>query len=213
MTIIGTASVMRHGATLYTGNAPDLVPEGFPKILATAQEIAQRFPQRPVFLASPTNRAVSTALRVEEAYGSRDPIRLEPLLAPIAIFDQRAMDACLKRAVGHLRNNPLEQHRVWDRFFMESPEFESEAFCETRSAAKARFMKFLAQLPTLVGVDRHIVATTHIEVVGTAVHEWFGTSGDYFGVAEVAHLTFFDDGGVEAEFRGEKKIIRGGARS
>lgn len=211
MRIIGTASVMRHGATFYKEIFPDLADEGLPKVKATAREIAHRFPKRLVLTSSPKPRALGTAMHVMEAYGlpwRKEDVRVEEILEPIDIFDYEMVSSLVREVVGRLKGNPLECHRVWDSFYMKSPAFENGIICESRTSAKGRCLEFLGRLSSLCGADRHVVAVTHIELVGTVVHDWFGVDGEYFGPAEVVHLAFLDDGRLQAEFRGEEKLLK-----
>lgn len=207
---IGTASVIRHGATRYTDIFPDLLPEGLPIVRETARHIARNFPRKPVFISSPANRAVGTLMHVMEAYGlehDRNAVRIEKLLGPIDIFDHDPVKEHFRRLTGHVED-PLDVHRVFDRFYIGSDEYETGGFCEPRSSAKRRFAIFLEQLPLLVDTQRHIVAATHLELLGTTLLDWFGEDQEtVLRPGEAAHFTFFENGSFDAEFRMRRKRI------
>lgn len=210
----GMVSVVRHGATRYTKKFPDLVAEGLPALKAAGKEIGQRFSKRPIFVASPADRAVATALHIMEECGfgrKKEDIKINELLRPILIFDHEAFDRKFFSAhpggIDAHMNDPLKFHSIWDRFYMESDVFENGEFCEPRSSAKNRFIEFLKQLPILYGTELRVVAVTHLEVVGPLIHEWFEANGNYFNTAEAVHFNFLKNGQLQAEFRGEKKIL------
>lgn len=207
--IIGTASVMRHGATGYTGIFPDLLEEGLPALKLAGKEIAERFPKKPRFVASPAKRAIASALHVMEAYGlarKTGAVQIEESLRPISIFDQRAIRMLVK-GLGGLET--VASRRAWDRFYMESEEFDRGFLCESRSSAKARFVEFVfGRLPHLCDVQHHVIAVTHVELVGCVIQDWFEVGEDYFRPAEVAHFSFFTGRQLQVEFRGQTKVLK-----
>ena len=209
MRVIGTASVFRHGATLYTDVFPDLAEEGLAIVGGSVQEVARRFPKEPRFVSSPAVRALGTTSRAMEAYGMawrEEDVRIEPALGPIHVADAAKAFARFDE-VTHGLTNPLEVHRVWDRFYMEHPDYEAGVLCESRSSARQRFLGFLPGVPAMASPERHVVIVTHIETIGCAIHQWFGLDGDYFGPGEAAHFEFLGGGGLRVEFRGRRKVI------
>jgi len=206
---LGTATMMRHGATEYSGVFPDLIDAGIPNIKASAADIRRRFPDTPLFVSSPADRAVATALHVRQAYGlgwDRDQVQTIGLLRPMTVIDPRPVIAHFETVTSNI-TDPHELHRVWDRFYMENEEFERGNFCETRSSSKQRFLQFIQEiLPGLCKGGRHVVGVSHCELIATAMYEWFG--GECFRPAEVAHFELYSSSHFLVEFRGEKRTVK-----
>jgi broad specificity phosphatase PhoE len=214
MGVIGTATIMRHGPTRYTGIFPDLAEEGLAMIRTTAEEIATRFPKELIVIASPAQRAIATALQVMEICGlepAPEVVRIESMLRPIKLHDLALATGYFTTVLDGLAD-VMERHRRWDEFYMTSHDYEVGVICESRSSAMERFDCFLTNLREICANDRHVIAVTHLEVVGTAVHrkEWFGCAGGecYFRPAEAVHIIFMEDRTIRVEFRGVIKEMK-----
>lgn len=212
MRVIATASVLRHGLTGYTDVFPDLLPEGLGILRASTAEITARFSvKKPVFLSSPAVRALGTTSHAMDAYGipwDETCVRIEQLLGPIRIMDQRRAFAAFDEVTQGYRSK-REAIKAWDRYYMEHPEFEAGVTTEPRSSAKRRFLEVFHAIPTRFGSEQHVVLVTHIETVGSAVRGWFPPErvGGYFEAGEVLHVEFFENGSLRVEFRGKKIVL------
>lgn len=208
-TFIGTATIMRHGPTKYTNRFPDLAEEALYLVHQRAREINARFPQTPIFISSPAHRARATALCVMEAYGLVPDDRFvstHHLLRPIDIYNRPRISSFLE-TVTEGADSVLEAHRRLDSFFMREETFAQGELCETRLSAKNRLFEFLGSLPKACSPECHVVVVTHLELIGSAVRDWFDVGSEEFFPAETLHLFFQKDRDCLAEFRGKTRLL------
>lgn len=203
---------MRHGVTHYTEVFPDLAEEGIPFLKSTARRIARDFPKNPVFISSPSPRTLATVLHVMEAYGLEpqlEAIHQEPLIGPIALHVPEAVLSFLKQAIaplGDMSNDPLRRHQILDHLYLENPFFENGIFCESRGESFERLRQFLPKLREHCRPDRHVVVTTHLDVMGGFIQEQFGESDNPFPPGEVLHITFLTPSKAQLTLRGDTRI-------
>lgn len=207
-----TASVLRHGPTHYTNVFPDLSEEHLSLLDATAWDIMQNFQGKiPTFISSPTPRTIASAIRIAQAYGmnlEQEDIPQDPLIGPLHRVEH-AIDF-LREKIAHLEHNvdPLVRHNILDYTYMEDPAFEDGILCESRSSAKARFFQFLSTIREIGSHDQHVIATTHLDVAGPAIQEWFDERGANFSPAEVVHFWFLENSHLKIRFRNKERVIQ-----
>ena len=193
-----------------------MVEEGARAVRNTAREISQRFPQsrkKIALVSSPAPRAMGTAFHVVKIWNpdhqwGEGSANVEPLLRPILIRNREAVNAHYREVVGE-RKNTIHAHRLWDSYFMRSPAYQEGKICEPLSSAYMRLIQFLGSLPDRYGMRYHVVAVTHLELVGMLVHEVFqlhnDPNDDHLRPSEVVHISLRDDETALIEFRGEVK--------
>ena len=212
MEIIGTATVLRHGISRYTGIYPDLVMDYLHLINKTAEEIFPKYlGKRLRQVSSKASRAIATLNQIALMDQARSTTDLERIivderLSGIEIFDQLAVADLVRQKTGHLKD-PLEVTAGWDAFFMRDPVFEAGIICESRTSAKNRMKEFLADLQQQAAPEIHFLICTHLETMGSLIQEWFGRADAYLNPAESTKLCFLENGKILVNFRGQEILV------
>ncbi|MEY2664694.1 MAG: hypothetical protein RIT04_502 [Candidatus Parcubacteria bacterium] len=154
----------RHGKTAYTGEFPDLTPEGIAQAFQVAGQIADiiaRFNTTDVsIISSPLPRALGTAsIIASKIEYPQQAIKHEPAI--------RCMDFY----------NPEQAEMIWKSFgsaravdiaYSDDPRFEQGFIVEKRSAIQRRFYRYLGELfERFISDDLPdvMIHTTHYEVL------------------------------------------------
>lgn len=164
-----TIILIRHGASEYTDQFPDLTREGLDQIQRRASilgPLVKQYSQHMAF-SSPAARARGTTQVLIEQLGMPSiPVIIEPTLSPLIVHN-------LPQYLAYLVKHDTPTH---GENWLTNPEFEIGTLTEPRSSVEARAHMFLDSIIRLASMDKQCYfAVTHLEIMAPLMRAIYGT--------------------------------------
>lgn len=224
--ILGKISIMRHGATNYTNEFPDLTERGIEQVRERGRELKEKIkPEKEdiLYAASPAVRAQGTmSFILEELDEKEADVKVLDSTRPVKIRNfERAKEMVGEVMQGTNDTSKFDKAYATDKIFENTPDV-----WQPKSEVEERFYRGLEYLIRSLlkyrenpkeGKIPHLVAVSHFEFLNHFVMEVFGLDpekDDLLGFAEMIEMEIMepssdepDNVPIKVTFRGQSKNV------
>jgi broad specificity phosphatase PhoE len=210
--------LIRHGATEYTGEYPDITEKGKEEIENTAKRIAATIdPQKEivVFWSSPLTRAMGSAEIIKEVF-TRCGIEI---VKQSSVSSLRQMEIKDLNFILGLFDKARKEKKVPGKVFLEdktwagitSDKVETRSEMQKRIDRAMNYLRYLVEHVDTKGKRLRIISVTHLEIIQPIIQEIFSEdTGNLLKTSEdfeivMKHNKDSDETEIEFSFRGIKK--------